>query len=144
MNRFLFAFPLLLPIFPPGGMSLGDVDIKSGRCRTKSSSGDPPNPGDCGIPSISGEGIEPGVEPRPDENGLSPGDIIRDLPPAMDGADMDLSIIGPTGLPGAVFSLGLPGPLLSPLGRGPLKAHGPGACILNGIRNPGGYSDPGI
>ena len=87
---------------------------------------------------MSGDGIEPEVEPSPDENGLSPGDIILDLPPGILGAEMDRSMSGPTGLPAAVFSLGLPGPLLSPLGLGPRNAQGPGACMLNGILNPGG------
>jgi len=87
---------------------------------------------------MSGDGIDPGVEPSPDENGLRPGDIILDLPLGMDGAEMDLSIIGLTGLPEAVFSRGLPGPLRSPFGLGPRNAQGPGACMLKGIRKPGG------
>ena len=90
---------------------------------------------------MSGEGIEPGVLPRPEEKGLRPGDIILDLPPPMDGADIDRSIRDPLDLVEDVLSRGLPGPLLSPRGLGPLSAQGPGTCMLNGIRNPGGYSD---
>ena len=90
------------------------------------------------MPSMSGDGIEPGVLPRPDENGLRPGDIILDLPPPIDGADIDLSMRDPLDLVEVVLSRGLPGPLRSPRGLGPRNAHGPGACMLNGILNPGG------
>ncbi len=107
-----------------------------------SSSGEPPRPdGDMGMPSMSGEGIEPGVLPKPEEKGLRPGDIILDLPPPIDGAEIERSIRDPLDLVEVVLSRGLPGPLLSPRGRGPLNAQGPGTCMLNGILKPGGYSD---